>query len=264
MPSRAFLFAIMKLSMRSLVLMLAAVLSASQSFAAGAIVRDGGTVQLGGVTYRLDGIDAPELDQICIDEHADNWACGVEARDQLSKLIGGREVRCEDLGLSAATKKRHVGICTIAGETATLNQLVVRQGFALNFEPYARGRFKDDEAGAKSNRRGLWKGCFVAPTEFRRGRKDGPLLGDACSTDRDREIRAVLFPENPTMPPGCSIKGKFAVRARVTGNVGVYHLQGCRSYPALTEPNRWFCSEEDAQAAGFRKAYNCRARTGSK
>ena len=59
------------------------------------------------------------------------------------------------------------------------------------------------------------------------------------------------------MPPGCRIKGKLAMRARVTGNVGVYHLQGCRSYPALTKPDRWFCSEEDAQAAGFRKAYNC-------
>ena len=60
------------------------------------------------------------------------------------------------------------------------------------------------------------------------------------------------------MPPGCSIKGKFAVRARVTGNLGIYHLQACRSYPGLGNPDRWFCSEEDAQAAGFRKAYNCR------
>ena len=49
------------------------------------------------------------------------------------------------------------------------------------------------------------------------------------------------------------------LRARVTGDAGIYHLQGCRSYPGLTEPNRWFCSEEDAQAARFRKAYNCRA-----
>jgi methylphosphotriester-DNA--protein-cysteine methyltransferase len=69
----------------------------------------------------------------------------------------------------------------------------------------------------------------------------------------------VLFPEAPTMPPGCSIKGKFAVRARVTGNIGIYHLQGCPSYPATTEPDRWFCSEDDARAAGFRRAYNCRA-----
>lgn len=246
--------------MRALILILA-VCSGTQAWAAGTIVRDGATIQMADVTYRLDGIDAPELDQMCIDEHADAWACGVEARDRLSRLIGDRQVHCEDLGLGTNYKKRHIGICTVEGETASLNQLVVRQGFALNFEPYARGRFKDDEAGAKDNRLGLWKGCFVVPQEFRRGRKDGALLGAACRADKDREIRAVLFPDEPAMPSGCSIKGKFAVRARVTGNVGVYHLQGCRSYPALTKPDRWFCSEDDAQAEGFRRAYNCRGRT---
>ena len=54
----------------------------------------------------------------------------------------------------------------------------------------------------------------------------------ACRADRDREIREALFPDDLAQPPGCSIKGKFAVRARVTGNVGIYQLQGCRSYPA--------------------------------
>src|ERR1700731_2710346 len=238
-------------------ILIMAVCFAGQSFSAGTIVSDGATLQLGDLTYRMDGIDAPELDQICIDEHADPWACGVEARDQLTKLIGGREVRCEDLGLGPY-KKRHIGICTVEGESASLNAAAVRQGFALDFEPYARGRFREDEDGAKDNRRGLWKGCFVAPQEFRRARKDGALLGVSCRTDKDREIRAVLFPDDPTMPSGCSIKGKFAVRARVTGNVGIYHLQGCSSYPALTKPDRWFCSEDDARAAGFRKAYNCR------
>jgi endonuclease YncB( thermonuclease family) len=234
------------------------IFAASQSFAASPIVRDGGTIQLTDATYRLDGIDAPAFDQLCIDDHADSWTCGVEARDQLAGLIGGREVHCEDLGTDATAKNRHVGICTVEGETISLNQLLVRQGFALNFEPSAQGRFKEDEAGAKDNRRGLWEGCFAAPQEFRGGKKDGALLGGSCRVDKDREIREVLFPEYPAMPPGCSIKGKFALRARVTGNVGIYHLQACRSYPALTKPDRWFCSEDDAKAAGFRKAYNCR------
>jgi endonuclease YncB( thermonuclease family) len=244
--------------MRSFILILT-VLLASPVWAAGATVKDGGTLQLGGVTYRLDGIDAPEFDQVCIDEHADAWTCGVEARDQFAKLVGDRQVRCGDLGPDPSYKKRHLGICTVEGEASSLNQLLVRQGFALNLDPAGKGRFKEDEAGAKEKRQGLWKGCFVAPQEFRRGRKDGALLGDSCRTDRDREIRAVLFPDEPASPPGCSIKGKFAVRARVTGNIGVYHLQACRSYPALTKPDRWFCTEEDAQAAGFRRAYNCRA-----
>ncbi|MGB8398857.1 thermonuclease family protein [Bradyrhizobium sp.] len=238
--------------------LLLAVVSASKSFAAPATIRDGGTLQLGNLTYRLDGIDAPSVDQLCIDDHADSWSCGVEARDQLAKLIGDRQVRCEDLGADPSYKKRHIGICTLAGETTSLNQMLVRQGFALNLESSAKGRFKDDEARARENRQGLWKGCFVAPQEFRRGRKDGALLGGSCRADRDREIRAALFPDDLVMPSGCNIKGKFAVRARVTGNVGIYHLRTCRSYPALTEPDRWFCSEEDAQAAGFRRAYNCR------
>jgi hypothetical protein len=81
------------LSVRALILILA-IFSASQGWAAGTIVKDGSTIQLADVTYRLDGIDAPELDQMCIDEHADAWACGVDARDQLSNLIGNRQVRC--------------------------------------------------------------------------------------------------------------------------------------------------------------------------
>jgi endonuclease YncB( thermonuclease family) len=237
---------------------------AGESWAANATIRDGGTLQLGGMTYRLDGIDPPAFDQICIDEHADAWTCGVEARDQLAKLIGDRQVRCDDLGVDLTYKKRHIGVCKVEGETTSLSQLLVRQGFALNVEASATGRFKVDEARARDDRQGLWKGCFVAPQEFRRGRKDGALLGGSCRADRDREIREALFPEDLAMPSGCNIKGKFAVRARVTGNVGIYHLQACRSYPALTKPDRWFCSEEDAQAAGFRKAYNCRAGTRSK
>jgi endonuclease YncB( thermonuclease family) len=226
---------------------------------AGVLVKDAGTIALADATYRLAGIDAPAFDQICIDEYADPWACGVDARDHLTNLIGSHPVHCQDLGLDPASRKRrHVGICTVEGETTSLNQLLVRHGLALNAEPPGTGQFQQDEADAKNNRHGLWKGCFVAPQEFRRGRKDGALLGRSCRADKDREIRAVLFPGDPAMPPGCSIKGKFALRARVTGNVGVYHLQGCRSYPVLTKPDRWFCSEEDAQAAGFRRAYNCR------
>jgi endonuclease YncB( thermonuclease family) len=244
--------------------LLLAALSASQSLAANATVRDASTIQLGNATYRLDGIDAPAVDQLCIDEHADSWTCGVEARDQLTKLIGNHEVRCDDLGLDPSYKKRHLGVCKIEGETTSLSQTLVRQGYALNVEASATGRFQADEARAIEDRQGLWKGCFVAPQQFRLGKKDGSLLGGSCPSDRDKEIREALFPEQLAMPAACNIKGKFAVRARVTGNVGIYHLQGCRSYPALTQPDRWFCSEEDAQAAGFRRAYNCRAGTKSK
>jgi endonuclease YncB( thermonuclease family) len=242
-----------------LVLAILATLLASPGWAAKAVVKDGGTIEIADTTYRLDGIDAPELDQICVDDHADPWTCGMEARDRLAKLIGKRDVRCRDLGADATSHgKRRIGICTVDGETASLSQMLVRAGFALNFEPAAKGRFKADEAAARDALAGLWKGCFVAPAEFRKWQKTATLLGASCRSDKDRELREILFPDETTMPPGCPIKGKLAVRARVTGNVGIYHLRSCRSYAGLNKPNRWFCSEEDAEAAGFRKAYNCR------
>ena len=76
---------------------------------------------------------------------------------------------------------------------------------------------------------------------------------------RNVTMTIAMIRDDLAMPAGCNIKGKFAVRARVTGNLGIYHLQACRSYPGLGNPDHWFCSEEDAQAAGFRKAYNCRS-----
>lgn len=254
--------------MRSRIFVVAMLLSAfpfaSQGWAASPTIRDGSTLQLGNVTYRLDGVEAPAFDQLCIDDHADSWTCGIEARDQLTRLIAGRQVRCDDLGVDPTYRKRHLGVCKVEGETTALGQLLVRQGFALNVESSATGRFKEDEARARDDKQGLWKGCFVAPHDFRAGRKDGALLGGACRIDRDREIRDALFPAELVQPSGCSIKGKYAVRARVTGNLGIYHLQACPSYPGTTRPDRWFCSEEDAQGAGFRKAYNCRSPSKSK
>ncbi len=239
-------------------LVIFAVLLTSPVWAADVVVRNGDTLQLADVTYRLEGIDAPEFDQMCIDVHADPWTCGVEARDQLTRLIAGRQVHCQDDGPDKTFSKWHVGVCSVDGGSESLNRSMVRLGYALNVDPDSRHSFKDDEADAKQSGLGLWQGCFVAPQAFRKPDKTAVLLGASCRSDKDRELREALFPQDPAMPPGCSIKAKFAARARFTGKVGIYHLQGCPSYAPLTQPDRWFCSEEDAQAASFRRAYNCR------
>jgi hypothetical protein len=82
------------------------------------------------------------------------------------------------------------------------------------------------------------------------------LIGLTCA----EKARNILFPDHPDMPPGCPIKGTLSWRATLTGHGGIYHLEGCRSYRNTTKPNRWFCWEGHAQAAGFRKAFNCRHR----
>lgn len=242
-------------------LVLSALLCALPAAAADVVVRDGRTLQIGSTTYRLGGIDTPDMDQICLNDRADPWACGVGARDALAKLVGERAVSCRDLGADPLYKARRLGACTIQGETVSLGQQMVQQGFAINLP--GRDRFAGDEAKARIEHSGLWRGCFAAPQSFRRWDRDAVLLGASCRDDKRAETVELLFPARTTMPPGCSIKGKFARRARLTGNVGVYHLQGCRSYAGNTKPDRWFCSEDDAKAAGFRRAYNCRVTTGN-
>jgi endonuclease YncB( thermonuclease family) len=234
-----------------------ALLVSGPCWSAETVVVDGKTIQLGGVKYRLDGVDAPEFDQMCIDQKADTWACGVEARNQLTAMIGGKEVRCEDKGADSIFRNRRLGVCTVAGDGGSLNQRLVREGYGFSLEPSGKDRFKAEQAEAKDGQKGLWKGCFAVPEDFRQWKTDGVLLGASCRRDKDVELRQVMFPVEPTAPPGCTIKGKLATRAKFTGNVGIYHLQTCRSYASLTRANRWFCSEDDALAAGFRKAFNC-------
>src|SRR6516225_4740423 len=149
----------------SLLVVLALIFAESAASAAGPLVRDGGNIQIGDMTFKLDGVDAPELDQVCIDDHADPWTCGIDARDQLTKLIGGKQVRCDDVGPEKNFGKRHRAICTVEGDKVSLNEQLLKLGFAIAREPI-KANVKPAAAEAKAASAGIWKGCFVAPQEF--------------------------------------------------------------------------------------------------
>src|SRR5262245_28977399 len=108
------------------------------------IIKDGDTIELGGTSLRLDGIDAPELDQVCLDEKGAVWACGIEARDQLAALIRDRAVRCDDKGPDPVYPTRRIGACWVEGDDLNLSQRLVREGWALNFEPSVNYRSQSD------------------------------------------------------------------------------------------------------------------------
>jgi endonuclease YncB( thermonuclease family) len=230
---------------------------AGPSLATEIVVTSGDTFQLDHTIYRLDGIDAPEIDQTCLDKSGDVWPCGVTARDRLGTYIGNRAVRCEDKGSDPIDKHRRIGICSIEGEATTLNEWLVREGWAIKFEPSVNDGFAAEETDARVNRRGLWQGCFAEPRDLRRWNLNGArLVGGGCLAGHENRTREKLFRVDTAMPPGCPIKAKLALRA--IGYEGIYHLPGCRSYRGLKRANRWFCSEEDALAEGFRKALTCR------
>jgi endonuclease YncB( thermonuclease family) len=210
---------------------------------------DANSVTVDGKVYRLDGIDAPELDQACLNAAGDLYPCGQAATAALVKFIARRSVYCTDLRADPRYAERRMGQCYVDG--TDLNHWLVENGWALSFEPEAQGRFKTDEAEARAGRFGLWNGCFVAPQDFRNwNSRSATMLGLGCPAG----ARDALFPDELAKPAGFEVKGHHALRALPYN--GIYHLPACGSFQR-TKAKRWFRTEEDALAAGFRKSYTC-------
>ncbi len=70
---------------------------------------DGDTLSIGTTKVRLEGIDAPETDQVCLNSKGDRWTCGIDARDQLVAHIEGQEINCTSHGTD--TYRRRTIIC---------------------------------------------------------------------------------------------------------------------------------------------------------
>ncbi|MFC7380554.1 thermonuclease family protein [Brevundimonas sp. GCM10030266] len=139
-----------------------------------AIAVDGDTIEIGGQRIRLWGIDAPEGRQSCIRD-GEHWDCGQVATFHVVQMIMDREVKCEPVG-RPDRYRRIVARCSVkweldggeAGwEWADLNRQIVRNGWALNYDRYSGGEYREDEALARLAKAGLWAGEFQMPWEWR-------------------------------------------------------------------------------------------------
>lgn len=126
-------------------------------------VHDGDTFTLNGQRWRLWGVDAPELDQLCSFagqlEH-----CGRESRDALEALTRREPVDCAAVGRSY---DRLVGHCWAGDHGSDLSSEMVRQGWALNWDRYSHGAYAAEEQDAREHRRGIWSTEFTNPWEWR-------------------------------------------------------------------------------------------------
>src|SRR5947209_4282914 len=101
------------------------VVATTPSWAAEVSVTDGDTLIVGGITYRLGNVEAPQTDQTCLDDKGATWSCGIDARDRLKEYVGKGEVRCTDEGADSAYRKRRIGDCSVGGEAISINQWLV-------------------------------------------------------------------------------------------------------------------------------------------
>ena len=91
-------------------------------------VVDGDSIEIAGARVRLEGIDAPELNQSCTDSRGQPWSCGRTAAQELRSHIAGRELRCEPSGRDRYD--RMLAICVLP-DGSDVNAWLVRQGWAL-------------------------------------------------------------------------------------------------------------------------------------
>jgi endonuclease YncB( thermonuclease family) len=136
-------------------------------FTGHAWVIDGDTLVIKGRRVRLHGIDAPELDQVfwCRDQEL---ASGAMAMAALEALTAGVLIRCEVI--EQDRHDRLIAKC-FSPNGVDIGRRMVSSGWALAYRQYST-EYVDAEAEARAARRGLWRGRFAKPWEWR-ARKAG-------------------------------------------------------------------------------------------
>ena len=92
-------------------------------------VRAGDAVVIGNTRIRLGGIDAPAVDQLCLNNKGERWTCGIAARDELAKYADGKTWVCH--ARSIDRRGRTVARCDVGGED--IQKWLVLTGRALAY-----------------------------------------------------------------------------------------------------------------------------------
>jgi len=211
----------------ALVLLIAAPpLAAHAEITGSASVIDGDTIEIHGQRVRLFGIDAPETGQVC--RAGDKpWPCGQQAALALDKKIAGRPVSCTEKDRDRYG--RIVAICF--ADKVNLNAWLAAEGWALAYRHYSMDYVRDEDV-ARAARKGIWRGTFVAPWDWRQGQR--------IESTKDE-------------PGDCVIKGNINSKGE-----HIYHVPGGEYYDRTridpSKGERWFCSEAEARSAGWRRS----------
>jgi endonuclease YncB( thermonuclease family) len=223
-------------------------------------VVDGDTIKVelssGPVEVRLDSIDTPERNQ--------PW--GTEATTALARRVDGREV-----ALDVVTQDRYerlVAVVYLGDEN--VNAWLVQQGHAWAYRQYLKdAQYCTWEAQARVARQGFWSqpaGQWQAPWEWRQveRRQAGSFTDYSPETianctaaiGKRPEPAAQSVSNAPGKSAATSGNGDCRIKGNISGSGKIYHVPGRHSYSKTvideSKGERWFCTEEEARAAGWR------------
>jgi endonuclease YncB( thermonuclease family) len=112
-----------------------------------ASVVDGDTIEIHDQRIRLSGFDTPESGKRCGDTNVYQSASLA-----LSDFVANRTVTCTPTGTDRYD--RVTATCSVGG--TDLGDYVVSQGWGRDWPRYSNGAYADEEAAARTQRRGLW------------------------------------------------------------------------------------------------------------
>jgi hypothetical protein len=158
----------------------------------------------------------------------------------------GREIKCTSNGVD--DYRRRLVTCYLAGED--LNGWMVQQGWAL---AYFRQSFVyvNAEKDARTQQRGLWQGAFIAPGDWRHRNNKTTIMGTLKAPNAQAMLLGPAATANAPSPE-CTIKGNITRIGR-----RIYYMQNQKSYGKIRMDKggkRWFCTPEEAEDAGWRRA----------
>lgn len=186
----------------------------------------GDTMVIGDSRIVLAGIEAPETRQSCRTKRGRKWRCGRSALTALRRITGYDTVECSVTRTDGAGRK--FADCAVSEKDIAAE--LVRGGHVFALSGFLSGYGKEEDEARRAGR-GIWQGEAQAPAEFRAERWEMA------------KSRA---------PSGCPIKGKDRARARDK----VYILPWSSSYEryriSRKRGDRWFCSEDEAIAEGWK------------
>ncbi len=160
---------------------------------------------------------------------------GKEAAQKNADLVLNKQVRLEK-DVSETDRYGRLLRYVYVGDML-INKELINQGFARSSTYPPDVKFQDQftaaEGRARIEQRGLWGACR-----------------------NETGTAATSAPALPREQGQCEIKGNINAE-----NEKIYHVPGCGSYEKTkideARGERYFCREEDALGAGWRKANNC-------
>jgi endonuclease YncB( thermonuclease family) len=210
-------------------------------------VREGDQIQIGSTRIRLGGIDAPSVDQLCLNNSGERWTCGIAARDELIKHADNKPWTCHVR--QTDRRGRQVARCEVDGED--IQKWMVKSGWALAYARFSHD-YDADEKVAREAKAGMWQGAFIAPWDWRVRNKKTVILGTAKPPANAHAILLASASGSVAPSPDCTIKGNVNHAGEC-----IYHRPTSRWYAQIkmqiSKGTRWFCSVDDAEAAGCRE-----------